>query len=396
MNNKYIQKIEIKGFQTHEDTTIELSPLFNTIIGENRAGKSAIVRALRLLFYNNPRDVKPLIRYGCDEIFVKVTMSDGSWVIRQKGEKINRYIVYIEGKHSKPMVFDNVGFSVPIEVYEATGVMPLEIGKDVIELNISSQFDPPFMISESGTNLARWLGHLSGINDVRISIDNLRKDIRVESSRQKELSDQIAILEEQTRRFEGIEDVSSVTNEVIEALKKGKEKEEILNKIISIRDQIKNRIEQIETLYQYNKTLNEALKKIQLLDTEVLSQYYYKIIQLVNIKQKIDAYQERIRLKEDIDYYCNLLTNDIRIELVSKKIDNIAKLSRMNQEIAYYVNQVNNLVNTNGEYSRKSEELQKEYEKVIKEIFSFENEFGICPLCNQKVDADVIKKSYSI
>ena len=50
-----ILKVEIKDFQSHKNTNIEFSEGFNCIIGRSDSGKSAILRALRLVICNDLR-----------------------------------------------------------------------------------------------------------------------------------------------------------------------------------------------------------------------------------------------------------------------------------------------------------------------------------------------------
>ena len=44
-----IRSINLKNFMAHADTTIDLHPGLNVIVGENNTGKSAIVLALEIL-----------------------------------------------------------------------------------------------------------------------------------------------------------------------------------------------------------------------------------------------------------------------------------------------------------------------------------------------------------
>ena len=50
-----IKKIIIDNFQSHEHTEIEFGPGLNVIVGPSDYGKSAVVRALRWVLYNEPR-----------------------------------------------------------------------------------------------------------------------------------------------------------------------------------------------------------------------------------------------------------------------------------------------------------------------------------------------------
>ena len=46
----YIAKLNIKNYRCFRETTVEFRPGINVIIGENNSGKTALLRALSILF----------------------------------------------------------------------------------------------------------------------------------------------------------------------------------------------------------------------------------------------------------------------------------------------------------------------------------------------------------
>jgi putative ATP-dependent endonuclease of OLD family len=67
----YIAKLKIEGYRCFEDVSLEFRPGINVIIGENNAGKTAILRALGLLFGRNRRRID--LHDFCKESFVNQT-----------------------------------------------------------------------------------------------------------------------------------------------------------------------------------------------------------------------------------------------------------------------------------------------------------------------------------
>ena len=51
---KYLKQITLKNFQSHKDSTIQLDRGLNAIIGPSDSGKSAIIRAIKWVLYNEP------------------------------------------------------------------------------------------------------------------------------------------------------------------------------------------------------------------------------------------------------------------------------------------------------------------------------------------------------
>jgi len=50
-----IRSLEIENFQSHELTKLDLHKGLNVIVGPSDQGKSALIRALRWLCYNEPK-----------------------------------------------------------------------------------------------------------------------------------------------------------------------------------------------------------------------------------------------------------------------------------------------------------------------------------------------------
>jgi len=155
----YISKIEIKNFQCHEYLHLDLQPGVNAIIGESDKGKSAIIRAIRWLFFNKP-DGQQYRKHGTSQTMVSATMNDGTIVTRTRSITVNRYS--IEGPNRKAEVYDNFGRDVPAPIVQTLGIWPAEIAPNLTsELSIASQFEGPFLLGESGIVKAQVLGKIS-------------------------------------------------------------------------------------------------------------------------------------------------------------------------------------------------------------------------------------------
>ena len=102
--------INIKGFQSHYDTKIELSKGVNIFVGDSNAGKSTIVRAIRAILKDNfpPR----YISTGLKESVIE-TQINGHKIIRKRTETEN--MLEIDGKPfgrvGKAGIFKDSGIS---------------------------------------------------------------------------------------------------------------------------------------------------------------------------------------------------------------------------------------------------------------------------------------------
>ncbi len=168
-----IRQLQLTNFQGYENETIELHPYFNCFVGTGHAGKSSIIRALSFLLYGiwNSK----WVRWDQDYAEVTLTTDDGTVITRQKGEKVNKFILTLP--NGKPQVYENFGKDTPEEIEAITKVFKADIGgKDELLLNLSSQHDPLFLLSQPGSFKAKTLGKLSGGHFLDYALKEINKD----------------------------------------------------------------------------------------------------------------------------------------------------------------------------------------------------------------------------
>lgn len=173
-----ISNVKIKGFQSHVDSAFTLSPGLTVITGPSDAGKTAVIRALRWLAFNEPqgeafihtvRNPDGSVKSACDEASVAVEFTDGTVVTktRRKGKTTYTHSLYPEPWEKA---------EVPPEIKETLGLLKQSYG-DTFEtcLNFAFQLDPPFLLSETGSAGAKVLGKLAGTEVVDKSIGAVNK-----------------------------------------------------------------------------------------------------------------------------------------------------------------------------------------------------------------------------
>lgn len=204
-----IKSIYIEDFQSHEKTKIELPGpgQLCVIVGPTDSGKTAIVRALRLIMYNAPQG-DAYIRVGRDRATVALEMGDGTKVARERSRgSINRYRIAVPGE--SPVVLEGFGVSVPVEVQEATGVRVVSIGETLdLALNLSEQLDGPFLgKSVTGPAKAKILGALAGTEEVDEAQRSLGTDLHRASQEENRLKADLECLAEKIAEYDYLPDL---------------------------------------------------------------------------------------------------------------------------------------------------------------------------------------------
>lgn len=202
-----IKSITLQNFQSHTSTTIHpaLGGQLTVITGCSDSGKTAIIRALKWLLYNQPQGAD-FMRTGAKMCRVTVEFSDGVTVIRERTAGTNRYKIVRPGA-TDPEVFEGFGNSVPLEVQEITGVRTVTIADQSLLLNLSEQLDGPFLGSKqiSSPGRAKILGKLAGTEEIDVASTETGRDLHRRNQDEKRLGEEIKDLETQIAEFDYLE-----------------------------------------------------------------------------------------------------------------------------------------------------------------------------------------------
>lgn len=192
-----IQRMEIRNFESHEYTVLKgFSKGFNLICGLSDTGKSAILRALRLIAYNkfDPGSV----RLGTPYCEVAVKTERGVVVVR-RGEGINEWDVTPKGEVTQP--FSNVGTAILPQAAEIIGLGLITLGDVTISANIMDQLETHFMLAGlgdkdvTGSVRAQIIDEISGLT----GIEGIIKAVGLDKSRNGR---KIADLEKKVKEIE--------------------------------------------------------------------------------------------------------------------------------------------------------------------------------------------------
>lgn len=237
-----IKLIELQNFQSHVKTIIEpAGPGFLTVItGPSDSGKTAIIRALKWVLYNQPQGAE-FTRTGANMVRVKIDYTNDVTVTRERTAATNRYKMIQPGAE-KPEVFEGFGSTVPLEVQEITGVRTVKIADQDLLLNLSEQLDPPFLGQKSTTapGRAKILGKLAGTEEIDVAGAGVGKDLYRRGQDEKRLASEIEELEKRIGEFKWVEELGERILELAKILAYVKEKRERLNQLSGRRSSLFN------------------------------------------------------------------------------------------------------------------------------------------------------------
>ena len=189
-----LHKLVVENFQSHEHSEVIFGRGLNVIVGPSDFGKSALVRALRWLFYNEPRGAN-FIRAGTRTCRVTVEMDDGTIITRLRSTTgKNQYILQRPGEEERP--YEGFGNEVQLEVMQASQIRKVLVDeRNKVELNFGAQLDGPFLLTENGAVRAKVIGQLGGVHILDWAQKSTTTDLRRLREEEGQLVAGIAVIE---------------------------------------------------------------------------------------------------------------------------------------------------------------------------------------------------------
>lgn len=149
-----LSRLDVHNFQSLKDVHLELG-LLTVIVGDSNCGKSATIRALQALA-SNVRGTS-FITVGSKSASVSAS-SDDFKVTLEKSEGSAAY--RLSHVTAPEVEYTKLAGDTPQEITDILGLEPIREG---ISINFAGQHDSPFLLTASGSSVARTLGDLTNV-----------------------------------------------------------------------------------------------------------------------------------------------------------------------------------------------------------------------------------------
>lgn len=368
---KYLKKIIIDNFQSHLHTELDFELGLNVITGQSDKGKSAILRALKWVLYNEPRG-SDFVRFGTNECSVTIITDDGFTVTRKrKGNKNTYIIISPDGeKHES----ENFGNDVPNEVYSALNMRRIKLDTDnETKINLNEQLDAPFLLSETGTLRAKAIGRIVNTNILDAAERDILKDISNNNLTVKNIEKQITEIDEELSRYGNIEDLEKTISQIdilyekaVNINSKVQKLRELQQKIAYINESINDNKKTLDSL----KPLTSMIESYSLLKEKYSNLHRLKVVfeklKLLNLEIANNSLSlEKVKNISVIEkYYTD----------ISTKIATKVKLHEMNEKYA----DINAKISKGNQYTN---DLVNELKRDVNNYSNMLKQLGKCPTC---------------
>lgn len=192
-----MRSISLVDFQSHKDTALQLGPL-TVIVGSSSSGKSAVVRALRLVAQNARGTT--YVRQGTKQARVTLGFGDedAPWSVTvTRGKSVSEY--ELRPPSLDPMLFTKCSTSVPEHVTSSLG-----LGDPGLWL--AGQFDRPYLLDETGSAVATVLGRLTNVTMIYASVRECNRRASETRRRVTERASELERVDTDLLRFSDLPD----------------------------------------------------------------------------------------------------------------------------------------------------------------------------------------------
>lgn len=354
---RYISKIIIENFQSHSHSVFTLKQGLNVIVGPSDSGKSAVIRALKWVLYNEPAG-DFFIREGEKDCSVTVEFNDGTILKRYRSKSRNGYLLL--NSDNEEMRFEGIGSGVPEEIVDATGISKIILDQDSSSaINLGEQLEGPFLLSEKPSTRANAIGRLVGVNLLDDALREVLKDIRNINLRKKETEEALISLDEEIKSYNYLDDLknkSLISSDLIkkaENLLEVKARLELLSKSLNDliidkkrQEEILDRLRNIDNTKQVVEDINNGIFKYEVLKG--------KSININELHREQSSLIKTSRILEQIDDIQEIETE------TSKLTSRLKILAKLYSEYVNSINEKNGL--------EKKLNMLKSIDKTVKDV----------------------------
>lgn len=305
-----ITKVSLRGFQSHVSSEFNLHEGLNVITGPSDAGKTAIIRAVRWVAFNEPQG-EAFVNENVGEAEIKIHLANKAIITKTRKKSKTSYLIQTD-ETDEGSLFEKS--EVPFEVKSLLGIEKHSFGDFEAALNFSFQLDAPFLISETASAGAKVLGKLAGTESVDRAIKGVSKDTYAARNLRAQAEKDMERIVGNLFEYEGIDDAKQMLETaemILEQVEASKDKFDFLK---TYRHEYLLAREKIRKLFEtLNKLTHVPDLEEDLQDIEKSQQRYDSLLQLYSdgsrLQQRIDVLGQEITKYQEIESAADLLNS---------------------------------------------------------------------------------------
>lgn len=388
-----LKKIEVWDFECHEHSVLhDFDPGLNLIYGESDSGKTSLVRALKLVAYNN---FDPLcVRTGAKNCRVRVE-SDKGYVEVVRGTK-NEWTTCLNGE--PPQVFSKIGKKILPQAADILGLHVVELGDIKLPVNVMDQGEGHFMLNElggdsaSGSMRAQIIDEISGLS----GIEGLVKEVSLDRHR---FGREMKLNEDQAKELrESMHDVGELDAEEI-----------LLTEVESLMRESTQAMKTIQLLADVFEEHHKVSEEVSQVDSRIKAMPNTKVLKAIlgpsqevfeEVNSMLMLHQVHARAKDDLGRKTKELSCIPDLDAASKAIAQSEVSINKAASALSQAEELSDAIEDMGETEERLQRVELSLGAAIKERNDALADVDVCPLfdrpvspsCTQNVKFPVTEK----
>jgi len=356
-----LKSIKLTNFESHIDSTIQLTPGINLITGTSDHGKSAIIRAINWIFFNRPDKDEGFRNENLSsdvEFSASIELDNSTVITRYKTDKENGYRLSTQAEPLKAIRAD-----VPQEIQDLLNVS---------EVNIQTQHNPYFLLNEKPGPVAAAFNEMVKLSIMDSCVDEAKKEVKFANNAVKSTELELKRVENDLKK-------TIDTTELEEYYQTAKQlKIEI--------DKEQNEIDELRELYSTYMSINKeyisltkCLKKVSSLIKNIDTTH-------IIIEKETAIRNELSAINKELQYISTTI-DTINIPDISL----LQKLDTVQQDIEVLSSSYNQLYKLHDDLKNIDTQLVYRKKDLVSRTIEYNKlleEYDVCPLC----DTVLVKK----
>ena len=411
-----IRGIKLVGFQSHVDTSINLTEGLNVITGPSDSGKTAVIRAIRWVALNEPQgDAVVNQSVGYAQVTI-ITDTGVVTKVRNKGKV--RYEINIDG--------ENISYDkseIPQEVYRILGINKTSFGDVEVVLPFAFQLDAPFLISSPASFGGKVLGKICNADTVELAVKKSSRAVSQANDAKRQAEKTIEETKLALQSYDNLQEVEQQLQqcrELVIGIEKGIVNRDTLSKLhnsyiaayeklnavrdtVHLLSEIPQRAEELSALelhaVRYNRLLNlyskynatnKQLNSVQnvinktrtfeqaTLCLEFIEEVRKRLQRLQSLREvyknnetKLKALREKINVSRGVEAGLELL------DALHATQERLNRITALRNAYANILNAIKANADEITKHKQAVDTLQAEWDKI-----------DVCPLCERPMKGD--------
>jgi hypothetical protein len=401
--------VDVENYQSIEKASVKIDR-FTALVGRSNIGKSALVRAVRSAltgavgtdFVRHGKDCERRLKGNkkC-RCFSKVRIEIPSFLtlVWEKGDAVNKYTVTKDGQTT---VYDSVERGTPDFLLPSFASVKVGDSKDLIQ--VSEQFDPIFLLNQSGPAVADVLSDVAHLDRINIAMSLVNKDRKDAAATRKVRESDVIVLKKDLEAYDGLDAVVARAQKVTDQYAKVGEKKARANMFERFVLQAQVLTTALKALMAATKPEAPELDPLTTKSTlcSQLQKFYEEVAERLPIVKALSGVDEvevpevqpiqggYKHLFQIAEWLVKLEAFDSLDETLRKFDDlvdpELAPLLAAASRYELFQGFADRLIVIRDETAALQAELE-ETEKEEKAVLDGFGELGVCPTCSQKVEA---------